>query len=240
MSKGFSDAEYPRHSCSDNSFLGCQKMTQRILYLQTPKTGGTSVETLLRSLFHPTEIMRIDGLTKCLPSKQVLHAKRVFIISDIAVPKFKRSYPSIWDECSKFGVCRDPYSKLLSAWKYCESTKHRSLSQCLRFPPEKSWWRRYDHDYVHFTMLQSDFLLDSYGNLVVDQLLRFESLQCDISDYLQLFGITDAQLPRCNIGSSHTKHPFNFSKNELALVNERYSADFGYLGYRKISVAGKR
>ena len=36
-----------------------------------------------------------------------------------------------------FGVIRNPYTRCISSWKYCESTRTRTLLDCLKTPPDE-------------------------------------------------------------------------------------------------------
>ena len=58
-----------------------------------------------------------------------------------------------------FGVIRNPYTRCISSWKYCESTRPRTLLDCLKTPPDKKVsCRNPGHDYKHFTLPQSHWL----------------------------------------------------------------------------------
>ena len=74
-------------------------------------------------------------------------------------------------------VVRDPFTRAVSAWRYCSSTRHRSLRDSLDIPPP----REHEHDWVHFTRTQFDGLsLVGEGGeraLFVDCVFRFEELQ---------------------------------------------------------------
>jgi hypothetical protein len=41
----------------------------------------------------------------------------------------------IKEQIVTFGVVRNPYTRCISSWKYCDSTKHLPLLQCLKYPP---------------------------------------------------------------------------------------------------------
>lgn len=79
-----------------------------------------------------------------------------------------------------FSSIRNPFDRIVSAWKYLAATKERPLEDVLASPP------RDGHDYRHFTRPQADILRDTVtGRLVTHDLIRFESLQ---SDYDRICG----------------------------------------------------
>lgn len=211
------------------------KLKSRLIFLKTPKTAGTSIEGFLRKSLGDIRTIRIDGLSRHFPSEAELADKSAIIVGDIVAQAFKTECPNIWASSNTFGVVRDPYSKCVSAWRYCQSTRSRPLSDALRSPPKKRWWRRYNHDYVHFTMRQSDFLIGTDGKLMVGRLLRFENLQSEIKNMFQAFGIEGACLPHYNVSDYSTGG--GLTGEEVALINNRYSMDFYCFGYDRITGA---
>ncbi len=90
-------------------------------------------------------------------------------------------YPSAPPGYFRFSVVRNPWDRFVSAWKYCPSTRHRSLHDVLADLPREG------HDYRHLTRPQHAILYDEEGRLNVDFIIRFESLQQDfdrVSDIL--------------------------------------------------------
>ena len=89
-------------------------------------------------------------------------------------------YASAPADYFRFSVVRNPWDRFISGWKYCASTRRRSLRDVLtNLPPE-------GHDYRHLTRPQHAILYDEAGRPAVDLIIRFESLQqgfdrvCDI------------------------------------------------------------
>ncbi len=118
-----------------------------------------------------------------------------------------------------FGVCRNPYDRCLSSWKYCHSTKHRPLLEVLNSPPSEG------HDYRHFTRTQWSYLNTA------DRILRFESLYDDVIEFFDEYGVETygRVLPKLNVGNHPTIE--SLSTQERDAIYEFYCEDFENLGY---------
>ncbi len=71
----------------------------------------------------------------------------------------------------RFSAIRNPWDRFISGWKYCTTTRHRSLHDVLANLPREG------HDYRHLTRPQHAILYDENGRLIVEYIIRFESLQ---------------------------------------------------------------
>lgn len=72
-----------------------------------------------------------------------------------------------------FSVVRNPFDRLVSAWRYLEATRSLPLIEVLRNPPSDPFV------YRHMFRLQCELLSDHSGRIVADDLIRYESLQPD-------------------------------------------------------------
>ena len=204
-------------------------MNKRIIYVKTPKTGGTSVEEILRQANKP--YIRIDGKTRRWPSESQLKDYGIIIVGDIVARKFRKRFLSLWSEAASFTIVRNPYDKLVSAWKYCPSTRDKPLQDALSVNlPKRKWWKKYNHDYVHFSMRQKDFVVEK-NSIIVDYLVRFENLQKDLANFFLQHNMNLPPLPHRNrIRSTDSSIP-NFTPEVLTLIEDRFGADFDFFGY---------
>jgi hypothetical protein len=126
-----------------------------------------------------------------------------------------------------FTVVRNPYTRCISSWKYCSSTRDRSLLDCLHNPPPRGDLKKPDHDYVHFTMKQSEFIFD--GENRPTHILRFEHLQKDLDNMFKLYNVSPVELKKLNIGN----YEYQLTDEEREAVYQFYKEDFERLGYDK-------
>lgn len=206
---------------------------KRIIYVKTPKTAGTSVENLLRGVLESH--VHIYGQTRKWPSEEQLRETELIVVGDVVAKKFRQRFLDLWRESTSFTIVRNPYDRLLSAWKYCESTKDSSLQLALSEKlPRRKWWKKYSHDYVHFSMRQSDFVVQDNA-LIVDHLIRFESLEEDLANLFRQHDVELPPLPHLNKTRARSRKLPGLSQEVLSLIDKRFGRDFDFFDYDRVS-----
>jgi len=137
-----------------------------------------------------------------------------------------------------FAVKRNPYTRCLSAWRYCESTRDRSILDCLKNPPTAE---QHPHDYRHFTREQHSWFADG-PNMKVDFLLEFEHISLHVHNLCFLLGIDTGRRGENtldHLNSNITGSSINDCATELLSptvksgIQKFYNRDFITLGYDK-------
>jgi hypothetical protein len=140
--------------------------------------------------------------------------------------------PESWDSVVKnhpgylvFSVVRNPWDRFVSGWKYCQSTRDRSILDVLNNLPQEG------HDYRHLTRPQSAILFDREDKPVFHMLLRFETLQEDWNSLCNKLGKPQMPLPRLNstVRENHRKY---FTPDAQLLFNQHFKADIERFGYK--------
>jgi hypothetical protein len=124
-----------------------------------------------------------------------------------------------------FSIVRNPWDWFVSAWKYCDSTRHKPLRDVLLDPP------RTGHDYRHLTRPQADILFDAQGRPAADLVMRYESIQEDFDAVCDRLAKSRVTLPRINVGA-HLHYRDYFDDECRALFEKRYARDIAAFGYR--------
>ncbi|MCC2655194.1 MAG: chondroitin 4-O-sulfotransferase [Panacagrimonas sp.] len=124
-----------------------------------------------------------------------------------------------------FSIVRNPWDRFVSGWKYCKSTRNRSLRQVLLDPPREG------HDYRHLTRPQHEILFDADGRPVYDVLLRYESLREDFDRLCERLGRPVRPLGERNRGT-HAPYREYFDDETRMLLAQRYARDIELFGYR--------
>lgn len=124
----------------------------------------------------------------------------------------------------RFAVVGDPWDRFVSGWKYCATTRHRPLHDVFADLP------RDGHDYRHLTRPQHATLFDGDGRLVVDHLLRFESLQQDFDRVCDIIGKPRRTLAHANrVARAHYSDYFDEAGQRAFLPKFGRDAElFGY------------
>ena len=132
-----------------------------------------------------------------------------------------------------FGVIRNPYTRCISSWKYCESTRTRTLLDCLKTPPdEEVAYYTHGHDYRHFTLPQSHWLHHPTTNKRVDHLIKFENLEEEIYNLCDQYEIEIKKMfPKENAGKYD--HNIQLTSEEKEAIYNFYKVDFDIFGFKK-------
>ena len=138
--------------------------------------------------------------------------------------------PELIHDYFKFAVIRNPWDRFISGWKYCESTRDRSLMDVLTKPPREG------HDYRHLTRPQHLTLFGSDGKLAVDYLIRFEALDEGYREVCRRIGKADDRLARVNVArrSFWSRRPVYrklFDAPARDLFEKIFSGDIRRFGY---------
>ena len=130
-----------------------------------------------------------------------------------------------------FTVVRNPWDRFVSGWKYCESTRDRSLLDVARsMPPLHPDYPAHGHDYRHLTRTQTATLLDDQGNLVTDYVVRFEDLQTGFDHVCDQIGKKRVKLPWRN-PTKHKPYTEYYDDESRDLVARAFEKDINTFGY---------
>ncbi|RME34235.1 MAG: hypothetical protein D6794_10770 [Deltaproteobacteria bacterium] len=158
-----------------------------------------------------------------------------------SIMQYQRVFPErTLDEYFKFTFVRNPYSRLLSAFQYMQkggrnekdkkwAEKHMKFSSFEDFV--LNGISRFEIiNYLHFRP-QVSFLIDDRGELKVDFIGRFETLEEDFNKIKNRVK-PQAKLPHLNRSSTTTKDwKARYTPEMIEVVNDLYRFDFEVLGY---------
>ena len=123
-----------------------------------------------------------------------------------------------------FTVVRNPWERFISGWRYCTSTRERSVLEVLRAMPVQG------HDHRHLTRQQTDLICDAQGRFVTDYIIRFEALQQGFTEVCRRVGQRHARLPHIN-ATAHRPYGAYFCAEARALFAHHFARDIALLGY---------
>lgn len=164
------------------------------LYVHIPKTAGQSVEQFFMDLLgldweHDREALLLqsnDDPARGTEKLAHLSASEYVDCGYLPQQEFSAYF--------KFSFVRNPWSRILSEYRYRNYFHHLSFRDfVLNKLPRPGWDDQYRH-----VMPQYDMLHDRQGNLLVDFVGRFESLQQDFDKVCERLGIVDSRLPHRN------------------------------------------
>lgn len=216
----------------------------KAVYVHIPKNGGLYVQTVLEKFygFKTYYFTREDHVEfnehACLQPKQTDNKGFIFLRKK-GILRYYMTSPEFsemsgmdeekWQTYRKFTVLRNPYDKLVSAWRYLTRPSEEDD------PPTK--FREFleselscsDYDYTHAFITQKDHLL----GLPMDFYCRFENLNHDLVEVLLQLGckaISHAKFildgVKINAGSSSASYASIYTQETLDLANQLLKEDF--------------
>jgi len=153
-----------------------------------------------------------------------------------------------FDQFHKFSFVRNPWSRLVSEYRYRNFLSHKSFKDfVMNKLPQPGWDDKYRH-----VMPQTDMLYDEEGRLLVDFVGKFENLQPDFEKVCTQLGFEDSRLPHINSSdkksrelrrkarnifhrnkeSSLRKYDEFYDEETREYVAELYRADIKNFNYR--------
>jgi len=133
----------------------------------------------------------------------------------------------VFDSFFSFAIVRNPWDWQVSLYNYTLKTpkhyQHHFIKGLGSFDAYIRW------RCTEEIKLQSDFIYSSDGELLVDFVGRFETLDDDIRTIYNRIGI-EASLPKLNVSGSRPYRDY-YSPHTMALVESTFEKDISLFGY---------
>lgn len=136
---------------------------------------------------------------------------------------------SIWDQCFKFTIVRNPWDRILSQYKG-HVTKEVPV---LRFEEylNISFKEKKSHDDMRFISPCMDWITDSNGNILVDYIGKFENLKEDFNIICKKINIPDVALPHINKNRNKESYRPYYTNKSAELVANAFAKDIMEFNY---------
>jgi chondroitin 4-sulfotransferase 11 len=179
------------------------------IFIHINKTAGTSI-----------------GKAIGLPIKDHLTAREV--IARIGVDKWNMAY--------KFTVVRNPWDKVVSHYEYRrKKNKTKIATRNVSFPSWVKMTYGENKDTFYYNNPKSfqpqvDWLKDDHGNILMDYVIRFESINDDFNYVKGIIGL-DGSLPHLN-ASKRASYQSYYDDDARLVVARWFHEDIEEFGYR--------
>lgn len=193
----------------------------KTVFVHVPKTAGQSVAHVF---------LEKHGLTWKTRDRLLMRERRETELGPTRLAHlFAREYvecgylsPDVFASAFKFATVRNPYERAFSEYRY--------LARKQRLGQRKFLELLFQPDSTRHLAQQSDFILDPAGKVIVDCVIRFESLQAGFDGVAERIFGRPVPLPRVN--SSLPAAPSDVFNGEVkAAVYRRYERDFDLFNY---------
>jgi hypothetical protein len=207
----------------------------KFLFIHIAKTGGTSIRAALRyyKWADPYRIplfflSRISSLTHHrLGCKIPRHAK--------AVAAYEMLPRELFNELFKFAFVRNPWDLQVSSYHHLMRERPRLLVGIDDFGTFLRWKLDPNRNY-HYIVdtsieLQSDYVVDLNGNIIVDYIGRYERLEEDFREACKKIGISPPNLPHKRRAKNRIAYQKYFTADTAKLVAEYFRRDIEMFDY---------
>ncbi|AGA92288.1 Sulfotransferase family [Thioflavicoccus mobilis 8321] len=209
----------------------------KFLFVHIAKTGGTSVRAALQRqrrrdpwalpIFLCNRLSHLSGHR--LAVKLPRHAK--VIAAKELLPR------EVFDSLFKFAFVRNPWDLQVSSFHHIRRERshylggHEDFASFLRWKLDPE--RPYQYHLDTSIELQSDYLIDLHGAVVVDFIGRYERLAEDFETACGRIGIAPLPLPHRRQATDRRRDYRAYYDDETAeLVARHFAGDIALLGYR--------
>jgi len=206
----------------------------KFLFVHIAKTAGTSIRSTLERyrwrdpLFAAQFICsRISHLTgHRIGCKIPRHAK--------VIAAYEMLPRDVFDSLFKFAFVRNPWDLQVSSYHHLKRERphlvgDRDFESFLRYKLDPQ--RPYQFHIDTSIELQSDYLIDLHGNVLVDFIGRFENLEEDFRHICQKIGIPVPSLAHKRQAKDRKTYHSYYNEETKQLVAEHFKRDIEMFGY---------
>lgn len=211
--------------------------THRFMFVHIAKTGGSSIRAALRGYRwgwpYTAPLLLCHLMSQMTRPRHILGVK--FPRHAKAIAAQEMLPPRFYESLFKFTVVRNPWDLQVSSYHHLRREHPGLVDGSESF--EAFLERRLDpqrgrEDLLDISQaLQSDYVTDLRGNLIVDYIARYERLEDDFTEICRRIGIARPPLPRLRQAKGRPGYRDYYTKKSRALVARHYAADLDRFGY---------
>ncbi len=164
----------------------------KCIFIHIPKNAGQSIEHAFLNLLDLDWNTRAPLLLRYNEQPE-LGPPRLAHLRAHEYIKYKYISQEIFDQYYKFSFVRNPWSRMISFYKYLGFEKKSSFNDFVqndfrkKLFKEKYWFIRPQHEFIYHE-----------GRLLVDFVGKFESLQEDFNILCEAIGLEPTSIPHVN------------------------------------------
>jgi hypothetical protein len=204
--------------------------SHRFIFIHIPKTGGTAIAKALAPFDRSVERKGLRRLLSHLPVPE--DADAVAFRIHVSARWVKAKIPAeTFAAYAKFAVVRNPFDRAVSYYHYLvqnEAHHRHDKVRGMNFEAflEYLLRRRSFHNDTQFRMVS-----DATGKMLVDHILRYESLADDFLRLCETLGLPAQPLERHNASRRDAYETYYKDGRAREMVLELFSEDFAAFGY---------
>jgi hypothetical protein len=192
----------------------------KCVFVHIPKNAGQSIEHVFLNLLDLTWKTRAPLLLR-YNDKSELGPPRLAHLKAEEYVRYKYLTQDMLNEYFKFAFVRNPWSRMISIYKYLGFNKKCDFKTFLMGTLKNTIF----NDEYWFVGPQSDYVYTDAGDLLVDFIGRFEDLQNGFDHVCKNIGLPEIQVPHVNESrkndSIFSLKPKKLAKNILRSINTK-------------------
>lgn len=215
--------------------------SHNFLFVHVPKTAGTAMTAALEPFAVTGTRTAWRRMIRRLPLREAPD-KAYFRKHETAADMRAKMGAAEFARFLKFTVVRNPFDHAVSHYEYLKEFRNPKLAArfaAMSFAEYLDWRMTKRGPFVpFFTMLpdQAHWLADGRGRMLVDRVLRFETLGADFAALTRELGLGDVAMARINptrAKAAGRALDSYYSAETLEKVRRLYARDFDLLGYAR-------
>lgn len=207
----------------------------QFLFVHIAKTGGTSIRGALSQYrwdkkfgapqFIVNKLSQLCGHK--LGCRFPRHSKVIAAKEMLPTDYFNGLY--------KFAFVRNPWDLQVSSFHHIKRERpevmrgHEDFDSFMRWKFNSE--RRYQYHIDTSLELQSDYLVDLHGQLCVDKVGKYESLQADFAHICKHLGLSNTVLPHKRKATDRNDYRRYYTDETAEMVARHFQRDIELLGY---------
>ncbi|TRC97162.1 sulfotransferase family protein [Mesorhizobium sp. WSM4303] len=203
-------------------------LEKNFIFIHIPKTAGTSITRALRPWCLKPKPTQWRRLLSRLPVPEA--PVRINFRQHDRAAWLRRKLPAhLYAGAYKFAVVRNPFELVVSNYQHLRrKTSRRRHRQAQRWD-FKAFLRYLERKNRLARVDQTSWISDRDGKLIVDEVLRFETLAEQFNVLAERLGLP-GELPRLNVGAP-VDYRALYDEEAKAIVRRLYLRDFERFGY---------
>lgn len=198
-------------------------ISHNFLFVHVPKTGGSSIRHALTPFSLPKNEDVFRRISSNLPLRENPLKLRLRTHDTAAWARTKLG-AEIFEKLHSFAVVRNPYTRAISYYEYLRQNPKHPKNQAIQNMSFEEYLLWDGHK-----ALQSRHLCDANGNLLINQVLRFENMAEEFSSVCNDIGVS-VDLPRINTSSQMPVTKY-LTPRICELIEQIYEQDFKLFDY---------
>ena len=206
---------------------------KKFLFIHIAKTGGTSVRSALQKYR-----WRDPYYAPIWLASKMSHLVRNEVA--IKLPRHAKAIAALemlpndfYNSLFKFAFVRNPWDLQVSAYHHLERERpylaRGNFADFLHWSLDPS--RPYNYYIDSINTPQSDYLMDLNGELIVDFIGHYETLQQDFDHCCKTIGIPKIELPHKRKAGDRLAYREYYTPETQALIGKVFARDIELLGY---------